>query len=310
MPSQTEIQEQITARIIEGLQNGLVPWKKPWRSDPNCGAAANVVSRRSYTGINPVLLDLSAQVHGFTSRFWGTFDQWKKLGGQVKKRPDNIKPGHWGTNIIFFRQVKKTKVDDSGEETTDSFSLMRSYTVFNLDQVDGGVLDHLRPSSEPNFAAPPCSDAEHVVAATGAKIKYGGNRAVYTRPAVPFALDDGSDFITMPERTRFDAPNEFYATLFHELTHWSEVRLGWEGCYALGELIAEMGACFLCAQTHIPSTDDLTNHTAYLASWLKALQNDRKFIFKAAAQASKVTQFILGFSQVKDEVQELQEVEV
>jgi antirestriction protein ArdC len=309
MPSQTEIQETITARIIEGLKSGLVPWKKPWRNDPNCGAAANVVSRRAYTGINPVLLDLSSQVHGFSSRFWGTFDQWKKLGGQVKKRPDNIKPGQWGTNIIFFRQVKKTKVDESGTETTESFPLMRFYTVFNLDQVEGEALDPLRPSSEPNSAAPECSEAEHVVAATGAEIRFGGNRAVYTRLLGQTPKSENSDFITVPERTRFDSPQEFYATLFHELTHWSEVRLGWEGCYALGELIAEMGSCFLCAQTNIPSSDDLTNHTAYLASWLKALENDRKFIFKAAAQASKAAQFILSFSRVKEEVSELQEVE-
>jgi antirestriction protein ArdC len=309
MPSQTEIQETITVRIIEGLQNGLVPWKKPWRNDPNCGAAANVVSRRAYTGINPVLLDLSAQVHGFSSRFWGTFEQWKKLGGNVKKRPENIKPGQWGTNIIFFRQVKKTKINEAGEEKTDSFPLMRFYTVFNLDQVDGKSLDQLRPSNEPTSTFPDYSEAERVIAATGAEIKYGGNRAVYTRPVGPFSKDDGTDFIQMPERSQFDSQHEFYATLFHELTHWSEVRLGWEGCYALGELIAEMGACFLCAHTNIPSTDDLTNHTAYLAGWLKALEDDRKFIFKAAAQASKAAQFILGFSRVGEDVAELQEAE-
>ena len=105
MPSQSEIQENITARIIEGLQNGIVPWKKPWRNDPNCGSPANVVSRRNYSGINPILLDLAAQANGFTSRFWATYPQWQQLGGQVKKRPDNVKPGHWGTNIVFFRQA-------------------------------------------------------------------------------------------------------------------------------------------------------------------------------------------------------------
>jgi len=82
MPSQTEIQESITNRIIDGLKNGLIPWK----NDPNCGPATNVVSKRTYNGINPILLDLASHVHGFTSRYWGTFDQWKNLGGQVTTR--------------------------------------------------------------------------------------------------------------------------------------------------------------------------------------------------------------------------------
>jgi len=148
MPTQSEMQENITDRIIEGLQNGIVPWKKPWRNDPNCGLPANIVSRRNYSGINPILLDLAAQGNGFTSRYWATYQQWQQLGGQVKKRPDNVKHGHWGTNIVFFRQVKKTHVDAAGDEKITSFPLMRFYTVFNLDQVEGEKLDHLRPSTD------------------------------------------------------------------------------------------------------------------------------------------------------------------
>lgn len=309
MPSQTEIQESITARIIDGLQNGLVPWRKPWKNDPNCGPAANVVSRRNYSGINPILLDLAAQVHGFESRYWATFDQWKNLGCQVKKHPENVKPGQWGTSIIFFRQVKKTKTDESGAEKIESFPLMRFYTVFNLDQVQGDNLDHLRPSTEPTNAIPDFAEAERVIAATGAEIKYGGNRAVYIRPCGMYPRHTDGDFIRMPERHRFDSMHEFYATCYHECVHWSECRLGWEGSYALGELIAEMGACYLCAATNIPASDDLKNHTSYLASWLKELQNDRKFIFKAAAQASKATDFILSFSRTKEDVPDLEEVE-
>ncbi len=309
MPSQSEIQESITARIIEGLQNGIVPWKKPWRNDPNCGTPANVVSRRNYSGINPVLLDLAAQANGFTSRFWGTYDQWQNLGGQVRKRPDHVKAGHWGTNIIFFRQVKKNKVDATGDEKTESFPLMKFYTVFNLDQVDGEKLDHLRPSGKPTDDVADFDEAERVIAATKAEIAYGGNRAVYTRPVGTFPNHSGGDFIRMPSRHQFDLEHEFYGTCFHELCHWSECRLGWEGSYALGELIAEIGACYLCAQTNIPSSDDLTNHTSYLSSWLKALQDDRKFIFKAAAQASKATQYILQFSRIEEVVPELQEAE-
>ena len=309
MPTQTEIQESITSRIIDGLNAGIVPWKKPWNSDPNCGPATNVVSKRTYSGINPVLLNLSSQLHSFSSRFWGTFDQWKNLGGKVKKRPDNVEPGHWGTNIIFFRQVKKKSVDDAGDEKTESFPLMRSYTVFNLEQVEGEALDHLRPSTEPNTSPPLFGNVERAVEATGAVFNFGGHRAFYTRPIGQFPNHTDGDHIWMPHWYQFDDLHEFYATQYHELVHWSEVRLGWEGEYSMGELIAEIGSTFLCAQTNVPGSDDLKNHTMYLASWLKELQNDRKFIFKAAAQASKAAEFILSFSRPKEAVPELEEIE-
>lgn len=298
MPSQAEIQESITNRIIDGLQNGIVPWRKPWKNDPHCGPATNVVSKRTYNGINPLLLDLSAQVHGFTSRFWGTFDQWKNLGGMVQKRPDTVKPGQWGTNVIFFRQVKKSKKDEFGDETPTSFPMMRTYTLFNLDQVDSESLDHLRPGSQPaTNSVPSFDEADAVIHATGADIRFGGNSAFYTKPN---PINDG-DFICMPMRQFFITQHEFYATIFHELIHWTEIRLGWNECYALGELVAEIGACFLCKQTNIPASDNMDNHSRYVASWLEALQNDRKFIFKAAAQASKATEYIMGFGKAEAE---------
>lgn len=307
MPSQSEIQESITNRIIEGLQNGIVPWQKPWKNDPNCGPATNVVSKRTYNGINPLLLDLASQIHGFTSKYWATFDQWKNLGGKVKKRPDHMKSGQWGTNVIFFRQVKRSQKDDSGEETNSSFPLMRSYTLFNLDQVEGESLDKLRPGSTPTVdTIPSFEEADRVIEATGADIRYGGNSAYYTMPN-PI---NGGDIITMPERQLFEDQHELYATIFHELVHWSEHRLNWEGSYALGELIAEIGSCYLCNHTNVPASDNLQNHTVYVSNWLKELQNDRKFIFKAAAQASRATEFILSFSRsIAEDSVELEQVE-
>src|SRR5450755_2498556 len=145
MPSQSEIQQQITARIIEGLKNGVVPWRKTWRPDKNSGSPANAISGRNYSGINPILLDLVAMSRGYTSRFWGTFDQWKSLGAQVQKRPADCKPGQWGTQIVFYKQVKKTKIEN-GEEKTDTFPVLRTFTVFNVDQVEGA--DHLRASTD------------------------------------------------------------------------------------------------------------------------------------------------------------------
>lgn len=301
MPSQSEIQKHITDRIIDGLKNGVVPWRKTWRPDKNSGPPANVISRRPYSGINPILLDLVAMSRAYTSRHWATYEQWQSLGAQVQKRPADCKPGQWSTQVVFYKQVKKTRVEN-GEEKSESYPLMRFYTVFNIDQVDGASVDHLRASTEPTPEPlhPDYAAAKEAIAATGADIRFGCDRAFYMRPRGEFPHHTEGDFIQMPHPGQFVAQKEFISTSFHELVHWSEVRLGWKGSYAMGELRAEIAACFLCAQVGVPCSDDLSNHTAYLANWLKELENDPKAILKAASQASKATQFILGFSRATE----------
>ena len=133
--------------------------------------------------------------------------------------------------------------------------------------------------------------ADQAIAATGADIRYGGDRAFYRRP-----LAGDGDFIQLPHKGTFSAPKEFYATALHELMHWSEHRLDWEGNYAEGELRAEIGACYALAELGVPQSDDLTNHHAYLESWLAALQRDPRFIFAASTAASKAADFVLSFS--------------
>ncbi len=310
MPTQSEIQKQITDRIIEGLKNGVVPWKKPWRPDKNSGSPTNVISKRPYSGINPILLDLVAMSRGYSSRYWGTYQQWASLGAQVRKRPTDVEAGQFGTQIVFYKQFKKTKVEN-GELKTETFPVLRTFTVFNIDQVDGNSVDHLRASTDSD-SMPLQADfepAQEAISATGADIRFGGDRAYYTRPIGEFPNHHDGDYIQMPHPGQFIAQNEFISTNFHELVHWSEVRLGWTGSYALGELIAEIGACYSTSQLGIPGSTDLGNHTAYLASWLKELQSDPKAIMRAASQASKATAFILGFSrQPEPEPNELQEV--
>lgn len=309
MPSQSEIQKQITDRILEGLKAGCIPWRKTWRPDKNSGAPANAISGRCYSGVNPILLDLVSMSRGYTSRFWATYQQWASIGAQVKQRPADCKPGEFGTTIVFYKQIKKTKIEN-GEEKTNSFPVLRTFTVFNIDQVDGESVDHLRASTdqspvsfEPDYAA-----AREAISATGADIRHGGDKAFYVRPIGTFPSHHDGDYIQMPHPGQFIAPNEFISTSFHELTHWSEVRLAWTGSYAMGELIAEMASCFAAAQLGVPCSDNLDNHTAYLASWLKALENDPRAILKAASQASKATEFILSFSK-KEQPEEMQAVE-
>lgn len=303
MPSQTEIRQQITSTIIHALTNGdLPPWRKPWRTSSNAGAHANVVSKRPYSGVNPLLLEVASHHHGFQSRWWATFKQWKEMGGSVMRRPANVRPGSWGTTVVFCRQITKTDSDDNGDETKDSFWMLRSYTLFNIDQVVGIDLDYLRVSDDEfddSDVEERFDKAEEVIAACGFDIRYGGERAFYNFE---------NDFIQVPPRSRFALP-EFYETIFHELVHATEhpKRLNWDRAtesYAMGELIAELGGCFVTSEIGLPTADNLTNHAAYLKSWLKGMNDDPTFIFKAASQASKAADFILSFSRTPEVVEE------
>lgn len=207
--------------------------------------------------------------------------------------------------MISERQVlqicKKTKIEN-GEEKKETFSVLKTYTVFNIEQVDGESVDRLRASqvaSTSQFDAD-FAPAKEAIYATGAVIRHGGDRAFYL---------PSEDYIQMPHVHQFGAFSEYFCTAFHELAHWSEHRLGWTGhSYAFNELVAEISSCYTASQLEIPVGDDLHNHTAYLASWLKALKDDPKAIFKASSQAWKVSNFILSFSRTEqsqpDDLQE------
>ena len=139
---------------------------------------------------------------------------------------------------------------------------------------------------------PDFAPADELIAATGADIRFGGDHAFYRRPMPEgsFPQHSDGDFVVLPNRGKFDLPGAFYETAFHELAHWSEVRLGWnhaEKGYAAGELVAEMAACYLSQELRIPDGERLDNHARYVASWLKAMRGDPSYIFKASTQASK-----------------------
>lgn len=281
----TDLRQRITDEITEGIRNGAPIWKRPWAGGDN-GRPANAVSRNPYSGVNIFALWALARERGYSSRYWATYRQWAELGGQVRRRPDDIPQGGWGCRIVYFKEVSRTRDTDEGERD-DKYKLLRSYTVFNLDQVDGVALDHLRYKPETRPAIPNYEPAEHAIQATGADIRFGGDRAFYSRT---------EDYIQMPHRPDFPQVHEFYATSFHELGHWSERRLKWAGSYALGELIAEMSSAFVCSELGVPHSDDMTNHTAYVGAWLKEIEGDPQVLLRAAAQASRVCDFLLSFS--------------
>ena len=291
MATQEQIRDQITRQIITSLeQGGLPPWRQPWIGTANTGRPANVVSTKSYRGINPLLLALHQHRHGFRSRWYGTFRQWQDRGGRIMRRPNDVPPGQWGCGIIYYAPITKTITDPTtGEETEEKYPLLKTYSIFCIDQVEGDHLDHLRARDDGpvNTDFVDFEPAELAVRATEADIRYTGDRAFYHR---------GADYIQVPPKGKFPKESEFYAVCMHELAHWSEKRTEWTGDYAEGELRAEIASAYMLAELGVPQSDNLENQKSYLANWLQSLRNDNRFIFKASTAANKAADFILSFS--------------
>ena len=291
MKTQNEIRAELTQRIVEALKQGVIPWRKPWRSIPDpVRLPTNFVTKKPYQGFNILNLQLAAHVHGYPASLWGSYNQFRSVGGQVRK-------GEKATQIILWKPITKVEKGEDGEaDKKSSWAFLKTWSVFNISQVDGEIAEQYQVTTAPTgtrFENVDRSEFDKAVSATKADIRYGGNKAAYHRPP--------EDFIIVPQEERFTDFPAFAETVLHEVTHWSEWRTGWKGSYAEGELRAEIGACFLATALGIPNSDDLTNHTSYLQSWLQALENDPKFIFRASAAASKAADFILAHSRPKEE---------
>lgn len=301
MLNQNEIRESITNRIIEALKQGKIPWRKPWSEVPDpVRLPTNYTTNRAFSGINVPLLWLAQHEKNFPISYWATFNQWKSVGASVKK-------GEKGTVILFYKAMKKAVKDDDGPERQETYFVARTHHSFNIAQVEGSVTEQFKakPHNEgvETFPAVDRTEFDRLVAAVGADIRYGFDRAAYVRPP--------ADHIVMPDENQFVSFPTFAETLLHEMAHYSEgseaeERTGWTGTYAEGELRAEMASCFLMAALGIPG-GDLTNHAAYVQSWLQALENDPKHIFKASAAASKAADYLLGFVRPKEGAAEAEE---
>lgn len=293
MSSQTEIRERISNEIVAALEKGVAPWRRPWTS-ANAGLPVNAVSQRRYSGVNLLLLQLHQTRFDLRSKHYATFKQWHELGCRVKPRPQDVPPGKWGCNIIYCAPIKKVERAEDGEEHQTEYLLLKNYTVFCADQVEGTDAQRFQITDAPE--SPSFIDfapAEHAIAATKADIRHGGDKAFYRRPSP----DGDGDFIAVPHKHQFEDEKEYYATLLHEgAGHWTEHRLGWTGSYAEGELRAEMAACFAMTELGVPHSSDLKNHAAYLGHWLKAMKADPRFIFRVSAEASRAVDFFLSFS--------------
>lgn len=279
----------VTSRIIAALEAGAPPWIAPWQ-EAGSPLPTNHRTNRSYRGINTLLLYAEAQTRGYTDNRWLTFRQAQALDGCVRK-------GERGTQIVFFKWLDVSEHPAANDEPAQRVvPLLRTFTVFNLDQIDGIARTQ---AVKPDWVPEDCAEA--LLAASGAEIRNGGNRACYSPT---------EDVIRMPPRAWFAEANGYYATALHELTHWTGHpsrcdrplgrRFGLEA-YAFEELVAEMGAAFLC--THCGLQPRL-EHASYIDSWLQALRGDKRLIFTAASQAQKAADFITGYVAPVSEVAE------
>lgn len=283
--SRFDVYSTITNQIISAIENGVGDVQLPWhRKGFNISRPTNVLTNKAYNGVNIIALWLSSYIFGYEHGIWGTYKQWQERGAQVRK-------GEASSVIIFYKDIETQ--NDQGDET--HYSIARASRVFNIAQVDGYEIPATETQIDKVIA---CENAERFINATNAKIEIGGTRACYS---------PSSDKISMPDRHRFvgtetSSPTEgWYSTLFHELTHWTGssnrlardfgIRFG-DNRYAVEELVAELGAAFLCAELGI-SPQPREDHACYINNWLQVLKQDAKAIITAASQASKASEYLL-----------------
>lgn len=282
-----DLYQSVTDAIVSKLESGVSPWAPSWASAKisrplrSCGVP--------YSGVNVLILWLSAMESGFSSPYWLTYKQAEKLGAQVRK-------GSKGVRVVYYGTFEKCETDSSGESVAKKIPFLKSYCVFNAEQIDG-LPSHFFPVADSLKVNPGerVKAVDEWAAATGAKITEAGSRACYNRAA---------DTVNVPPFAQFESPEAFASVLAHELVHWSghESRLNREfgkrfgdSAYALEELVAELGAAFCMADLGL-SVVPRDDHASYLAGWLAILRADKRAIFTAASAASAAAGFLGSFS--------------
>jgi len=287
-----DVYERITNKIMAELEKGVRPWMKPWSAEHAAGRITSPLRANGipYRGINVLMLWADSVEKGYNAPIWITFKQAQELGGHVRK-------GESGSLVVYASTFSKTKTDaGSGAEVERDIPFLKGYTVFNAEQVEGLPPHFYAPAQAPLDPVQRIGRAEEFFSATGADIRHGGNRTFYSY---------GEDRIQLPPCETFKDAESYYATLAHEAAHWTrhESRLerdfgrkrwGDEG-YAMEELVAELGAAFICADFGI-APEGRDDHASYIASWLKVLKDDKRAIVTAASHAQRAADFLSAFS--------------
>jgi antirestriction protein ArdC len=281
-----DLYSEITRQITDMLDKGVVPWRTPILGQNKGGYPKNLDSKKHYRGVNVFLLAFTAFAKGFQSAYWLTFKQALAAGGCVKK-------GEKSSIVLFW---KKYEVDDKQTHEKKEVLVARYFRVFNVEQCEG-----IKPPDTVEFVpseVKPIEAAEAIVKGytDGPAIEHGGTQAFY-RPS--------TDTVKIPEPSRFNSTEEYFSTLFHELSHSTGAKkrldrgLGetlkpfGSPDYGKEELIAEMSGAFLCGHAGITPTV-IENQAAYISGWLGRLKEDRKLIIQAAAAGQRAADWIRG----------------
>lgn len=282
-----DVYTRVTERIIADLEQGVRTWMKPWHAEHAAGKISRPLRHNGtpYRGVNILLLWGESMAKGYAAPIWMTFKQALELDANVRK-------GEHGSLVVYANRITKTETGENGEDVEREIPFMKGYTVFNVEQIEGLPAIYYAKPENPLPLPERILHAEQFLTATGATIRHGGNMAYYA---------PGPDSIQLPPFEAFKDRESYYATALHELTHWTKhksrldrdfgrQKFGDPG-YAREELVAELGAAFLCSEIGItPEVRD--DHAAYLASWLNVLKEDKRAIFSAAAHAQRAADFL------------------
>lgn len=281
------LHKEVTDRILKALREGTVPWRKPWKDHGFGIMPRNAATGRAYSGINVLLLLVTAQERGYEAPLWLTYQQASEAGGHVRK-------GEKGTQIVFVSTFERED-DKTGEAKRVAF--LKAFTVFNVAQCEG-LPEKIEPRQPQPHGDARNPLADEFISSTGAVVHHGESRAYY-RPA--------TDSIMLPRFEVFESASAYYATAFHELGHWtgSEKRLNrtfgkrfGDAAYSAEELVAELTSAFLCAEFEIETQGA---DAAYIATWIKFLSSHETAIVAAASAASKAIEHLRGLALAEDQ---------
>ena len=287
-----DVYQIVTNEITKQLEKGTVPWRQPWG---DAGIPRNVITNRPYKGINMLLLSSL----GYAHNLFLTYNQVnKELGGKIKK-------GEEGHTVVWW-SIKDKPAEDGEEQTENTkVPILRYYKVFNIDQCENLNLDNIPPF----VIFEPVHSAEQIVLDMPKcpEIKFKENKAYY---------EPLRDFINMPKKEKFEKPEAYYSTLFHELVHSTghhsrlsrpeliQMEEFGSSAYSKEELVAEIGSCYL--QSIVGIGNEMENSAAYIQGWLDRLKNDKWLLLTASSLAQKAVEFILN---IKPESEEIEHVE-
>jgi antirestriction protein ArdC/uncharacterized protein (DUF736 family) len=278
-PARPDIHARITQQIVSQLEAGVRPWTRPWSHSASVSRPLRH-DGTPYNGINVVLLWGEAADRGYTRSTWMTFRQALALGAHVRK-------GERGATVVYANQIVRDETDDTGADVQQRIPFLKAYTVFNVDQIEG-LPDHYdQPETIEINPDERIARLDAFFEHCGAEVRHGGGSAYYA---------PGPDHVQMPPFECFETADAYYSTLGHEMTHWTRhptrldrdfgrQRFGDAG-YAREELVAELGAAFLCADLGL-ALEPRDDHAAYIASWLQVLKDDVRFVVSAASHAQK-----------------------